>query len=119
MRALVYDPDVPQGLRLGEAADPVPGPSQALVRVAAASLNFADVAYLRDRRLPGAVPGFDAAGMVIAAARDGSGPAAGTRVVTFGFSGAGPSCGRPTPPRSPPCQTRSISASRRRFPPPA
>ena len=87
MRALVHDPDAPYGLRLGEAPDPLPGASQVMIRVAAASLNFADVAYLRDRQAPGAVPGFDAAGVVISAAGDGSGPPAGTRVVTFGYSG--------------------------------
>src|SRR6266516_2217015 len=87
MRALVFDPGAPAGLRLGDAQDPVPGPSQALVRVAATSLNFADVALLRDRKSPGAVPGFDAAGVVVAAAGDGSGPPAGARVVTFGWSG--------------------------------
>jgi len=87
MRALVYEPGTPHGLRLGEAPEPRPGPSQALVRVAATSLNFADVAYLRDRQVPGAVPGFDAAGVIVSPAEDGSGPPAGTRVVTFGFSG--------------------------------
>jgi NADPH:quinone reductase len=87
MRALVYDPDAPHDLRLGEAPDPRPAASQVMIRVAAASLNFADVAYLRDRQAPGAVPGFDAAGVVISAAGDGSGPPAGTRVVTFGYSG--------------------------------
>jgi NADPH:quinone reductase-like Zn-dependent oxidoreductase len=58
-----------------------------LVRVAAASVNFADVAFLRARQVPGAVPGFDASGVVLAAAGDGSGPPGGTRVVTFGWSG--------------------------------
>src|SRR6266699_5056580 len=87
MRAFVFDPDVPAGLRLGDAQDPVPGPSQALVRVEATSLNFADVAFLRDRKAPGAVPGFDAAGVVVSAAVDGSGPPAGARVATFGWSG--------------------------------
>jgi NADPH:quinone reductase len=87
MRALVHDPGAPHGLRLGEAPDPRPGASQVMIRVAAASLNFADVAYLRDRQAPGAVPGFDAAGVVISAAADGSGPPAGARVVTFGYSG--------------------------------
>lgn len=88
MRALVYNPDVPQGLELGDVPEPEARPSEALIGVAAVSLNFADVAFLRDRQAPGAVPGFDAAGVVLAAATDGSGPPAGTRVVTFGWSGA-------------------------------
>jgi NADPH2:quinone reductase len=87
VRALVFDPAAPAGLRLGDTQDPVPGLSQALVRVAATSLNFADVAFLHDRKAPGAVPGFDAAGVVAAAAGDGSGPPAGAPVVTFGWSG--------------------------------
>jgi NADPH:quinone reductase-like Zn-dependent oxidoreductase len=86
MRAIVHDPDAPHGLRLSEVASPRPGPGQVLVRVAAASLNFADVAYL-DRAAAGAVPGFDASGVVVTGAADGSGPPPGTRVVTFGWSG--------------------------------
>jgi NADPH2:quinone reductase len=88
MRALLFDPDAPHGLELGKTSDPEPGRSEALIEVAATSLNFADVAFLRDRQVPGAVPGFDASGVVISAARDGSGPPPGTRVVTFGWSGA-------------------------------
>lgn len=88
MRALVHDPGAPQGLAFGDVPDPEPGASEALIRVAATSLNFADVAFLPDRGVAGAVPGFDAAGVVIAAARDGSGPTPGTRVVSFGWSGA-------------------------------
>lgn len=88
MRALVHDPGAPQGLAFGDVPDPEPGASEALIRVAATSLNFADVAFLPDRGVPGAVPGFDAAGVVLAAAGDGSGPPSGTRVVTFGWSGA-------------------------------
>ena len=87
MRALVYDPDAPQGLELGDVPEPAPRPSEALIRVAATSLNFADVAFLHDRQAPGAVPGFDVSGVVLAAATDGSGPPPGTRVVTFGWSG--------------------------------
>lgn len=49
MRALVHDPDAPEGLRLGEAPAPEPGPAEVLVEVAATSLNFADVAFLRER----------------------------------------------------------------------
>jgi NADPH:quinone reductase len=88
MRALVHDPDAPHGLRLGEAPDPKLGPSDALVQVAATSLNFAEVAFLRERVTPGAVAGWDASGTVVAAAVDGSGPPTGARVATFGWSGA-------------------------------
>ena len=49
MRALVHDPDAPDGLRLGEAPDPEPGPAEALVQVDAISLNFGELAFLRDR----------------------------------------------------------------------
>src|SRR4029453_15248559 len=88
MRALLFDPDAPHGLELGKTSDPEPGRSEALIEVAATSLNFADVPFLRARQGPGAVPGFDASGVGISAARDGSGPPPGTRVVTFGWSGA-------------------------------
>jgi NADPH:quinone reductase len=88
MRALVHDPHAPHGLRLGEAPDPAPRPSEALIEVGAVSLNFADLAFLRRRVAPGGVPGFDAAGTVVAADAAGSGPPAGARVATFGFSGA-------------------------------
>jgi NADPH:quinone reductase-like Zn-dependent oxidoreductase len=87
MRAIVHDPGAPQGLRLTEVPVPRPGPGQVLVAVEAASLNFADIGFLADRGAPGAVPGFDAAGVVVAGAADGSGPPPGTRVVTFDWSG--------------------------------
>ena len=88
MRALVHDPDGPHGLRLGEAPDPELGSSDALVRVAAASLNFGEVAFLHERVAPGAVAGWDASGTVVVAAADGSGPPTGAHVATFGWSGA-------------------------------
>lgn len=84
MRALTFKPD----LSLDVVPDPVPTPSQALIQVAAVSLNFGEIAYRSANVQPRYVPGWDAAGVVVQAAADGSGPAAGTRVVTFGWSGA-------------------------------
>ncbi|QRN81676.1 MAG: zinc-binding dehydrogenase [Nocardiopsis sp. BM-2018] len=84
MHALVHDPDAPQGLRIAEVGEPRPGPAQALVRVSAVSLNFGEIAF--QAGVPGAVVGFDAAGVVERSAADGSGPAEGTRVATFGWS---------------------------------
>jgi NADPH:quinone reductase-like Zn-dependent oxidoreductase len=55
MRALVYDPVAPHGLRLGEAPDRQPEASQLLVEVHATSLNFGEVAFLRDRNKLGEV----------------------------------------------------------------
>ncbi|WUH98849.1 hypothetical protein OHR68_35960 [Spirillospora sp. NBC_00431] len=88
MRALIHDPDAPQGLRIGEVADPRPERAQAVVEVRAVSLNFGEVADLSQRTEPGGVSGWDAAGVVVEAAADGSGPEVGRRVVTWGPSGA-------------------------------
>lgn len=41
MRALVYAPEAPAGLRLSTAPEPVPHDSQVLIEVHAVSLNFA------------------------------------------------------------------------------
>ncbi|GAA1107208.1 zinc-binding dehydrogenase [Streptomyces javensis] len=86
MRALLVDHSSPSGLRIGEAADPEPAPHQALVRVTATSLNYGEVAH-RTEAPDGTVLGWDAAGVVERAAADGSGPAAGTPVVTLGANG--------------------------------
>jgi NADPH:quinone reductase len=87
MRALRYDPDAPDGLRIGDVTEPEPGPDEALVSIQAVSLNFGEVASLAARCRPGEVAGWDAAGVVVRPAADGSGPAAGTRVVTFSWMG--------------------------------
>ncbi|WP_433289567.1 zinc-binding dehydrogenase [Pseudonocardia sp. CA-142604] len=84
MKALVHDPTATAGLRHADVPDPVPGPGQVLMEVRATSLNFLDAAYRDERLAVGAVPGVDAAGVVVAPAGDGSGPAAGARVVAFG-----------------------------------
>ncbi|WP_331767419.1 zinc-binding dehydrogenase [Embleya sp. NBC_00896] len=85
MRALINGP---QGLHLADAPDPKPRDSQVLVAVEAVSLNFGEVAFRSPDTRSKHVSGWDAAGIVIQAAADGSGPAVGARVVTFGWSGA-------------------------------
>jgi len=88
MRALIYDPTSPRGLRLGVAPEPEPSASQALVEVHAVSLNFGELAFMDKMRRPGEVPGWDAAGVVVRRAANDAGPPAGTRVCTFGWRGA-------------------------------
>jgi NADPH:quinone reductase-like Zn-dependent oxidoreductase len=56
--------------------------------VRATALNFGEVNFIDRMRKPGEVPGWDAAGVVVQAAADGSGPPVGSRVVGFnGFGG--------------------------------
>lgn len=80
IRAIVVDPGAPERLALREVAAPVAAPSEALVRVAAISLNRGEVRRVQSAA-PGWRPGWDIAGTVEQAAADGSGPAVGTRVV--------------------------------------
>jgi len=87
VQALIYDPKVPRGIALGDVADPEPRADQALVAVHAVALNFGELAFAASLHLPGAVIGWDAAGVVVRAAVDGSGPPAGARVTTFGRGG--------------------------------
>ncbi|SHN45309.1 zinc-binding dehydrogenase [Cryptosporangium aurantiacum] len=88
MRALLVDRSTPSGLRLGQADDPIPGAGQALVRTTATSLNAGEVVHAVPNAPDGTVLGWDAAGVVERAAADGSGPPAGTPVVTVGPAGA-------------------------------
>ncbi|WP_433431609.1 zinc-binding dehydrogenase [Nonomuraea sp. CA-141351] len=83
MRALIVDRSAPGGLRVGEVPEPVPAPNQALVRVTATSLNYGEVKHGIETSEEGTVLGWDAAGVVIQSAADGSGPAVGTPVVTL------------------------------------
>jgi NADPH2:quinone reductase len=85
MRAIIVDPSAPGALRLAEVAQPVARPSQVLLDVHHTSVNYGDLNDARSGRVaPGAVLGSDAAGVVARGAADGSGPAAGTRVVALG-----------------------------------
>ena len=88
MRAVVVDPDSPERLTIQEVEAPQPAPSEALVRVAAFSLNRGEVRRAMNSDGAGARPGWDLAGTVERAAADGSGPREGARVVGFLPSGA-------------------------------
>jgi NADPH2:quinone reductase len=72
---------------LSDVSAPVALAGEALVRVRAISLNRGEALDL-PRRPPGALVGWDLAGVVERPAQDGSGPAAGTRVVGVVRSGA-------------------------------
>lgn len=86
IRAVVVDPDVEGRLTLSEVDEPSAMPGEALVRVAAISLNPGELRRAASAEA-GWRPGWDLAGTVERAAADGSGPPAGTRVVGFRPSG--------------------------------
>ena len=87
IKAVVVDPGAPNRLALADVEEPYPTPSEALVRVAAVSLNRGEVRRVESNE-PGFRPGWDLAGTVERAAVDGSGPPEGSRVVGFLPSGA-------------------------------
>src|SRR5438105_2075733 len=87
MRAVVVDPGAPGRLVLREVEPPQPGRSEALVRVAAISLNRGELRRATTAEA-GWRPGWDLAGTVEQAAADGSGPPVGARVVGLLVSGA-------------------------------
>ncbi len=79
-RAVMVDPDAPGRLVIRNADDPAPLPFEAVVRVAAISLNRGEV-RMSGRAEKGWRPGWDLAGTVERAAGDGTGPRQGARVV--------------------------------------
>ena len=87
MRAIVVDPTVEGGLRLGEAPEPEVRPDQVLVAAQHLALNYGDLNGARNRPA-GFVPGWDSSGTVLRAASTGDGPPEGARVVaTMGTQG--------------------------------
>jgi NADPH2:quinone reductase len=87
IRAVTVDPTVPGRLALNDVDLSTPAPNEALIRVAAISLNRGEVRRATTAEA-GWQPGWDLAGIVETPAADGSGLAAGTRVVGFVRSGA-------------------------------
>jgi NADPH2:quinone reductase len=81
-RAVVIKPEGPFGLGFDDVPEPAPAADEAVVAVSHVSVNVGDL--LAGRMFPaGTVVGFDLSGVVVAPAADGSGPAAGTRVVAL------------------------------------
>ena len=87
VRAVVVDPEAQGRLSISEVEEPEPLPSEALVRVAAISLNRGEVRRAETSEA-GFRPGWDLAGTVERPAADGTGPEEGARVVGFLPSGA-------------------------------
>ena len=85
--------DGPDGLKLEDIAEPVPGPGQVRVKVTAVGLNFADTLITRGKyqikpELPFS-PGVEVAGVVDQLGPEISGLEVGTRVMAYtGWNGA-------------------------------
>lgn len=86
-QAIVVDQEVSGKLVIRDVAMPHPFPSEAVVRVAAISLNRGETRRAMQAE-DGWRPGWDLAGVVDQAAADGSGPQNGKRVVGFLPAGA-------------------------------
>ena len=78
MKAMI--PTAPQQVTFGDVAEPVPADHEAVVEVAAYSVNRGET-FLLDSPSAGWRPGKDLAGTVVVAAANGTGPTLGTRVV--------------------------------------
>lgn len=87
VRAVVVDPSIPERLVIREVECPRRLPNEALVKVAAISLNRGEVRRSQSAEA-GWRPGWDVAGTIEVAASDGSGFPVGTRVVGFLPAGA-------------------------------
>jgi NADPH:quinone reductase-like Zn-dependent oxidoreductase len=88
IRAVVVDPAAPGKLAVRPVELRDPDRDEVAVRVTAISLNRGETRRALTQAEPGWRPGWDFAGVVDAAAADGSGPKSGTRVVGILPSGA-------------------------------
>ena len=82
----------PQNLRLiNDAPVPVPGPSEVLIRVTAAGVNFADISQARGIFAGGPQPpylaGIESAGEIVAVGEGVSGLEPGAHVIGVGIGG--------------------------------
>ena len=77
IRAVVVDPNAPGKLAIKSAELRDPDRDEVAVRVTAISLNRGETRRALQTAEPGWRPGWDFAGVVETAARDGSGPQAG------------------------------------------
>jgi NADPH:quinone reductase-like Zn-dependent oxidoreductase len=74
---------------MSEAPDPQPGANQALIRVVGTSLNRGEVVFRAPVATTRTILGWDASGIVVRPASDGTGPAEGTPVLTVDSNGGG------------------------------
>ena len=82
MKAVVADANATGHLTIGEAPEPIADSNEVLIRVTEFSLNRGEVRRAETANA-GTQIGWDTAGVVEQAARDGSGPPQGARVVGF------------------------------------
>jgi NADPH2:quinone reductase len=88
MKAIrIHETGEPEVMRLEEVDTPIPAQGEVLVKIAAAGINYADIAQRRGAYLTRTYTpmtlGFEAAGIIIAHGPGVSSPPIGTRVVAF------------------------------------
>ncbi len=86
-KGIIVDQSAPRNLRLTELPEPTPAANEAIVRVAATSLNRGEL-RMAGMGANGRRIGWDFAGTVERAAASGLGPMAGARVVGMSTTGA-------------------------------
>src|SRR4051812_29777160 len=87
IKGIVVDQSAPGNIRIAELPAPTPMPHEALIRVAATSLNRGEIRNAGSGQ-SGRRIGWDFAGTVQQAAANGQGPPVGARVVGMLGSGA-------------------------------